>query len=70
MGHLETLVLFTLRYQLQLSNSKYIVISDYEIMFSYGFESDMRELAEKHLTANPKTVLVCRIFEALGGMST
>uniref|UniRef100_A0A183EE92 Glycosyltransferase n=1 Tax=Gongylonema pulchrum TaxID=637853 RepID=A0A183EE92_9BILA len=46
------------------------LLSDYEFMFSHGFEKYMYELAEKYLTANPKAVLVCRIFEALGTMST
>uniref|UniRef100_A0A0M3HYE3 Beta-1,4-glucuronyltransferase 1 n=1 Tax=Ascaris lumbricoides TaxID=6252 RepID=A0A0M3HYE3_ASCLU len=46
-----------------LVRSKYILLGDYEFIFSKGFESRMRKLANDELTKNPKTALVFRIFE-------
>ncbi|CAJ0941070.1 unnamed protein product, partial [Mesorhabditis belari] len=45
------------------SETKYIVIADYEHMFSDKFEADVRKVAEKALEINPKQLLVYRIFE-------
>ncbi|VDM36740.1 unnamed protein product [Toxocara canis] len=46
-----------------LVRSKYILLGDYEFIFSRGFESRMRNLANDELIRNPKTALVFRIFE-------
>lgn len=43
--------------------SKFILLGDYEFIFSEEFESRMRKLAEAELAANPKTALVFRLFE-------
>uniref|UniRef100_A0A915BIS1 Glycosyltransferase family 92 protein n=1 Tax=Parascaris univalens TaxID=6257 RepID=A0A915BIS1_PARUN len=49
-----------------LSWTKYILIADYEYIFSEGFEARMLDLATTILDENPKTALVFRIFEANG----
>lgn len=43
--------------------SKFILMADYEYVFSNGFESRMRKLAQIELMRRPKTALVFRIFE-------
>ncbi|VDN52658.1 unnamed protein product [Dracunculus medinensis] len=43
--------------------SKYVIIGDYEFIFSQNFEQKMRPLAKQEFTKNPKSVLVFRTFE-------
>lgn len=45
------------------SPSKYIIVTDYEHLFSEGFERRVREVASKRLAEKPQTMLVYRIFE-------
>ncbi|KJH46270.1 hypothetical protein DICVIV_07657 [Dictyocaulus viviparus] len=45
------------------SASKYIVITDYEHLFSKGFEETVRAIASVRLAEKPQTMLVYRIFE-------
>ncbi|CAJ0578471.1 unnamed protein product, partial [Mesorhabditis spiculigera] len=45
------------------SETKFILIADYEHMFSDGFEQGVRKVAETVLSADPKQLLVYRIFE-------
>ncbi|KHN74334.1 N-acetyllactosaminide beta-1,3-N-acetylglucosaminyltransferase [Toxocara canis] len=50
----------------QLSSTKYILIADYEYIFSEDFEARMLRIARNLLEERPKTALVFRIFEAKG----
>ncbi|KAK6014677.1 hypothetical protein OSTOST_19936, partial [Ostertagia ostertagi] len=45
------------------SSSKYIVITDYEHLFSEGFEASVRSIASWRLREQPRTLLAYRIFE-------
>ncbi|VDM48024.1 unnamed protein product [Toxocara canis] len=49
-----------------LSSTKYILIADYEYIFSEDFEARMLRIARNLLEERPKTALVFRIFEAKG----
>ncbi|CAJ0599506.1 unnamed protein product [Cylicocyclus nassatus] len=45
------------------SATKYIIITDYEHLFSEGFEFTVRSVADERLAQKPETMLVYRIFE-------
>ncbi|PIO76705.1 hypothetical protein TELCIR_01221 [Teladorsagia circumcincta] len=45
------------------SSSKYIIITDYEHLFSEGFEAKVRSVASRRLAERPQTMLAYRIFE-------
>ncbi|KAK5972136.1 N-acetyllactosaminide beta-1 3-N-acetylglucosaminyltransferase, partial [Trichostrongylus colubriformis] len=45
------------------SSSKYIIITDYEHLFSEGFEAKVRSIASRRLVEQPRTMLAYRIFE-------
>ncbi|PIO64282.1 hypothetical protein TELCIR_14097 [Teladorsagia circumcincta] len=47
----------------QFSSSKYIIITDYEHLFSEGFEAKVRSVASRRLAERPQTMLAYRIFE-------
>lgn len=49
-----------------MARTKYILLGDYDFIFSESFERDISKLADKILIINPKTVLAFRIFEAVG----
>ncbi|VDK51108.1 unnamed protein product [Anisakis simplex] len=51
-----------------LSWTKYILIADYEYVFSEGFEAQMLKECANVLNRHPKTALVFRIFEAKGSI--
>uniref|UniRef100_A0A0N5AYJ5 N-acetyllactosaminide beta-1,3-N-acetylglucosaminyltransferase n=1 Tax=Syphacia muris TaxID=451379 RepID=A0A0N5AYJ5_9BILA len=50
--------------------SKYVLIADYEYVFSRDFEQRMVKLAQTELALRPKTALVFRIFEADASVPT
>nr|CDJ82843.1 Protein T15D6.4 [Haemonchus contortus] len=45
------------------SSSKYIIITDYEHLFSEGFEVKVRSIASRRLAERSQTILAYRIFE-------
>lgn len=55
--------IFLIYRQFQFIPSKYVIIGDYEFIFSQNFEQKMRPLAKQEFTKNPKSVLVFRTFE-------
>ncbi|CAI4221247.1 unnamed protein product [Auanema sp. JU1783] len=52
------------------SSSKYILIADLEHMFSANFEEDVRHIADRVLSNDPKRLLVYRIFEVEQNISS
>lgn len=46
-----------------MATTKYILLADYEFIFSKHFEQQMITVAEIETKKNPKTALVFRIFE-------